>query len=65
VQELHAFYGEYLGVRIARKHVGWYLQDTANGNSFRKQFNIIETAADQAASIEDYFDSALNNGVAA
>jgi len=52
-------------VRIARKHVGWYLQDTANGNSFRKQFNIIETAADQAASIEDYFDSALNNGVAA
>ncbi|MDO6512697.1 MULTISPECIES: tRNA dihydrouridine synthase DusB [unclassified Neptuniibacter] len=65
LQELHDFYGEYLGVRIARKHVGWYLQDNANGSSFRKQFNIIETAADQAASIEDYFDSALNNGVAA
>ncbi|WP_067862121.1 tRNA dihydrouridine synthase DusB [Neptuniibacter marinus] len=65
LQELHDFYGEYLGVRIARKHVGWYLQNNANGSSFRKQFNIIETAADQAASIENYFDSALNNGVAA
>lgn len=65
LQELHSFYGDYLGVRIARKHVGWYLQDKPNGSSFRKTFNIIETAADQAASIERYFNNALNNGVAA
>ncbi|MCP4598296.1 tRNA dihydrouridine synthase DusB [Neptuniibacter sp.] len=65
LQELHSFYGEYMGVRIARKHVGWYLQDKPDGSSFRKQFNIIETAADQAAAIEKYFDNAFTNGVAA
>jgi len=65
LQELHSFYGDYMGVRIARKHVGWYLQNQPNGSSFRKQFNIIETAADQAAAIEEYFDNALANGVAA
>ena len=65
LHELHSFYGDYLGVRIARKHVGWYLQDKPDGKSFRKTFNIIETAAEQAASIEKYFDNASNNGVAA
>ncbi|WP_299180631.1 tRNA dihydrouridine synthase DusB [uncultured Neptuniibacter sp.] len=65
LQELHRFYGDYMGVRIARKHVSWYLQDKPNGSSFRKQFNIIETAADQAAAIEGYFDNALTDGVAA
>ncbi len=65
LHELHSFYGDYLGVRIARKHVGWYLQDKPDGKSFRKTFNIIETAAEQATSIEKYFDNASNNGVAA
>lgn len=64
VQELHRFYGEYLGVRIARKHVGWYLQSQPEGSSFRKQFNLIETAADQTAAIEGYFDS-MGNFIAA
>ncbi|MAY41609.1 MULTISPECIES: tRNA dihydrouridine synthase DusB [unclassified Neptuniibacter] len=65
LQELHSFYGDYLGVRIARKHVGWYLQNKPDGSNFRKRFNIIETAAEQASAIEEYFDNALNNGVAA
>ena len=54
-----------MGVRIARKHVGWYLQNRPNGSSFRKQFNILETAADQAAAIEAFFEEAFTNGVAA
>ncbi|WP_286237172.1 tRNA dihydrouridine synthase DusB [Neptuniibacter halophilus] len=65
LQELHSFYGDYMGVRIARKHVGWYLQNKTNGSSFRKQFNTIETAADQAAAIEGFFDKASTDGVAA
>ena len=65
LQELHSFYGDYMGVRIARKHVGWYLQNRPNGSSFRKQFNILETAADQAAAIEAFFEEAFTNGVAA
>jgi tRNA-dihydrouridine synthase B len=65
LQELHQFYGEYMGVRIARKHVGWYLQNKPDARSFRKQFNIIETAADQRAAIETYFDKTSFNNAAA
>jgi tRNA-dihydrouridine synthase B len=47
VAQLHAFYGEYMGLRIARKHVGWYVDERANGELFRNQFNAIENAAEQ------------------
>ncbi|MCV6587936.1 MAG: tRNA dihydrouridine synthase DusB [Marinobacterium sp.] len=53
---LHVFYGEYMGVRIARKHVGWYLQTTPDGTAFRKLFNQIETAVEQVDAIDRYFD---------
>ncbi|PIE23646.1 MAG: tRNA dihydrouridine synthase DusB [Neptuniibacter caesariensis] len=65
LQELHTFYGEYMGVRIARKHVGWYLQHEPGGSDFRKQFNQLETAADQAAAIEAFFEDTLTKGAAA
>ncbi|MGH1430745.1 MAG: tRNA dihydrouridine synthase DusB [Neptuniibacter sp.] len=65
LQELHQFYGDYMGVRIARKHVGWYLQNRPDGSSFRKQFNTIELAADQTAAIESFFDNASSPNVAA
>ena len=39
---LHRFYGETMGVRIARKHVGWYLQSHDDNKQFRKRFNAIE-----------------------
>ncbi len=47
VAQLHAFYGEYMGLRIARKHVGWYVDEHPGGEAFRNQFNGIETAAEQ------------------
>ena len=47
VAQLHAFYGEYMGLRIARKHVGWYVDERANGEAFRARFNAIENAAEQ------------------
>jgi tRNA-dihydrouridine synthase B len=56
LQELRTFYGDYLGVRIARKHVGWYLQARPEGKSFRKEFNVLETAEEQTSAIERYFD---------
>lgn len=53
---LHAFYGDFLGVKIARKHVGWYLNDaTENAQVFRKTFNQIEEASVQHQAIEQYF----------
>jgi tRNA-dihydrouridine synthase B len=46
---LHAFYGEHLGVRIARKHLGWYLRDQPGGEAFRVAVNRVESATEQAA----------------
>jgi len=51
LQALYAFYGEYMGVRIARKHVGWYLQQHPNAAGFRKHFNQLETSSDQVAAV--------------
>jgi tRNA-dihydrouridine synthase B len=59
--ELHGFYGEKMGVRIARKHVGWYLQSHDQSKQFRKRFNAIDDALEQKDSIEQYF-SGLRNG---
>jgi tRNA-dihydrouridine synthase B len=53
--ELHSFYGEKMGVRIARKHVGWYLQAHDESKQFRKRFNAIEEAREQQDSIEQHF----------
>ncbi len=47
VEALHAFYGEFMGLRIARKHVGWYLQDSPGYMQQRRAFNSLESAADQ------------------
>ncbi|CAM3538535.1 tRNA dihydrouridine synthase DusB [Parendozoicomonas haliclonae] len=55
LQELHSFYGDVMGPRIARKHVGWYLQTTDGATAFRKQFNQLETPAAQIAGIREYF----------
>ncbi|NQZ31861.1 MAG: tRNA dihydrouridine synthase DusB [Oceanospirillaceae bacterium] len=55
---LHLFYGDYLGVRIARKHVGWYLQSVEEGKKFRSGFNKLETQDQQLAAIEHFFANA-------
>jgi tRNA-dihydrouridine synthase B len=59
--ELHRFYGETLGVRIARKHVGWYLQSHDTRKQFRNRFNAIDDAREQKDSIHEYF-AGLRNG---
>ncbi|MFT4257667.1 MAG: tRNA dihydrouridine synthase DusB [Pseudoxanthomonas sp.] len=60
---LHAHYGEQAGVRIARKHLGWYAKDKPENASFRAVVNRAETAGAQLALTRDYFD-ALAAGVA-
>lgn len=47
VQALHAFYGEYLGLRIARKHVRWYEEKFPHYVAFRQIFNQMESAEAQ------------------
>ncbi|MGO2355391.1 MAG: tRNA dihydrouridine synthase DusB [Marinomonas foliarum] len=55
VSALHQFYGDYLGVRIARKHVGWYLQTLADKTQFRSLFNRIDNTQEQLDKLEEFF----------
>ncbi|MFN7293781.1 MAG: tRNA dihydrouridine synthase DusB [Lysobacteraceae bacterium] len=63
LEDLHAFYGEPQGVRIARKHLGWYAKDHPEQALFRTVVNAAETGERQIALTRDYFD-ALIAGVA-
>nr|WP_255771973.1 tRNA dihydrouridine synthase DusB [Microbulbifer guangxiensis] len=63
--ELHRFYGEVMGVRIARKHVGWYLKTLAGSESFRKTFLQLECAEAQHASVQTWFERRINRGAQA
>ena len=54
-KQLHEFYGELQGVRIARKHLGWYSAAQENAVEFRARVNKAETAREQVAITEDYF----------
>ncbi|WP_407314845.1 tRNA dihydrouridine synthase DusB [Pseudomonas sp. nanlin1] len=52
---LHVFYGEVMGVRIARKHVGWYLATLPGAREFRSQFNRLDDTQTQCASVREFF----------
>lgn len=55
VDALHAFYGDVMGARIARKHVGWYLTTLPGARDFRSRFNRLEDRDAQCASIRAFF----------
>jgi tRNA-dihydrouridine synthase B len=55
--EHYAFYGEFMGVRTARKHIGWYVQDLQDGEAFRKEMNLLNTCEEQLAAVKMFFDS--------
>ncbi|WP_439860780.1 tRNA dihydrouridine synthase DusB [Pseudomonas sp. MBLB4136] len=59
---LHAFYGEVMGVRIARKHVGWYLATLPGAREFRAQFNRLDSTDAQCAEIRLFFGERRNDG---
>jgi tRNA-dihydrouridine synthase B len=53
VTQLHQFYGDFLGVRIARKHVSWYLSARADAGEQRKRFNRLALPQEQLHYIND------------
>ncbi len=55
LDQLYAFYGEQQGVRIARKHLGWYAKDRPENAAFRQVANRAETASEQLRLTRDYF----------
>lgn len=56
VRGLHQLYGDLLGPRIARKHVGWYLAEQDSEGLFRSEFNGIEQASTQLDALNVYFE---------
>jgi tRNA-dihydrouridine synthase B len=57
LEHLYAFYGEKMGVRIARKHLGWYAKDRPENAAFRDVVNRAEDAATQTRLTREYFDA--------
>ena len=56
-----SFYGMDLGLRVARKHLGWYTQNLPGGEDFRRGFNTLENATDQRVAIEQFFQQISAN----
>jgi tRNA-dihydrouridine synthase B len=51
-----SLYGEYTGVRSARKHLGWYVRDWPQGEAFRRHINTLEDAQAQIDALHEYLD---------
>ncbi len=56
VAGLYDFYGEYMGVRVARKHIAWYSKTHPGGAPFRKTINNTDSAEKQLQLIEQFFE---------
>jgi len=49
-------YGEFSGVRTARKHIGWYVRALPGGEAFREHMNTLDTCETQHAAVAQFFD---------
>lgn len=56
LEDHYAFYGEFTGVRTARKHIGWYTRGLSGANSFRHRMNTLDTTRDQLDAVNAFFD---------
>lgn len=54
LQDHYRFYGEYTGVRTARKHIGWYLADVPDSQHLIEQINALENTREQYQAIETW-----------
>ncbi len=62
LQAHYAFYGEFMGLRTARKHIGWYVRDLSGGEEFRQRMNRLESCNEQLAAVDAFFESQLAYG---
>ena len=54
--EHYLFYGNYIGLRSARKHIAWYCKGLRNSHQFRARMNTIESCEEQLKAVQDYFE---------
>jgi tRNA-dihydrouridine synthase B len=57
LQDHYSLYGEFLGVRTARKHIGWYVRHLPGGEAFRAEMNLLEDCQAQTQAVADFFDA--------
>ena len=62
ITKLYLFYGEYRGVRIARKHIKWYCEGIQRYISFKNVINKIESADEQLATVNQFFHQSITEG---
>jgi tRNA-dihydrouridine synthase B len=62
LHELYEFYGEYTGVRVARKHISWYTKGLAGSAAFRHALNRLESSAEQLDAIDEFFGMLAGQG---
>ncbi len=59
VNNLYVFYGDYTGVRVARKHISWYSKGCRGGAGFRNTVNRVDTAKQQYDIVRQFFDQQI------
>jgi len=52
----YTLYGEFTGMRTARKHIGWYVRGLPDGEAFRAQMNLLDSCDAQLAAVGQFFD---------
>jgi tRNA-dihydrouridine synthase B len=57
LRDLYDFYGPEAGVRIARKHIGWYCRERPQAQAFRQSVMQVETADGQLERVREFFDT--------
>ena len=62
LHELYSFYGEYSGVRIARKHISWYTKGLVGSASFRHAMNQLQSTDQQLAAVNEFFSQLAGYG---
>jgi tRNA-dihydrouridine synthase B len=65
LRDLYEFYGPEAGVRIARKHIGWYCRERPQAQAFRQCVMKVESAEGQVDRVREYFDALGTRPVAA
>jgi len=59
LRNLYSFYGEYTGVRVARKHISWYSKGHPHGAVFRQLVNRVDPIVEQLQLIQEFFDKLM------
>lgn len=57
LQDHYGLYGEFTGVRTARKHIAWYVQSLPGGEAFRQRMNTLDHSTLQLAAVADFFNA--------